>query len=64
MKPTVTIFLTPIDVEQFKAFQQHYELFKKLQDTDALKIGFGKVVLNYAFGELQTITKEEVVYKR
>lgn len=60
----VTIILTPIDAEQFKLFQKYYEVFKKLEDTNALTIGFGKVIMNYAFSELQTIVKEEVIFKK
>lgn len=60
----VTIILTPADVEQFKLFQQYYELFKKLNDTNALSIGFGKVILNFAFGQLQNIVKEECLWKK
>lgn len=59
-----TIILTPIDVERFKKFQQHYELFALMDDKGIFEIGYGKCVLNFAGGVVQTIVREEVVYKK
>ena len=64
MDKNVTVILTPIETDQFIAFQKYYDLFLKLQDTKALEIGFGKCIINIAFGEVQNIVKEEVVYKK
>lgn len=64
MKDTITIFLTPLEVEQFKEYQRHYELFNKLQEHKVLDIGFGKVIINIAYGQVQNIVKEECVWKR
>lgn len=61
---TVTIILTPIEASRFKLFQKYHEVFSHLEATEALKIGFGKVIMNFAFGELQNIVKEEVIYKK
>lgn len=59
-----TITLSNEDAERFKSFQQHYDLFKMLEDKGAFTVQFGKVVLNIAFGEIQNCTKEEIVWKR
>ncbi len=64
MEAKVTIILTELDAEQFKLFQKYYDVFKAIDNTKALDIGFGKCILNFAFGELQNVVKEEVVYKR
>ncbi len=60
----VTVFLTDIDAEQFKLFQKNYALFKHMNDTGVFKVGFGKVIFNIAYGEIQNVVKEEVVYKQ
>ena len=59
-----TIILTAIDVEKFKLFQKHYDLFSKLEENEIFKMQFGKCILNIAFGTLQNIVKEEVVYRK
>lgn len=64
MENTVTLILKPLEAEQFITFQKYYEVFIKLQESNALDIQFGKCVLNFAFGELQNIVKEVVVYKK
>ena len=65
-KPTeqVTIFLTPIEADQFKLFQKYFKLFEELEKAQVMEIGFGKVTINIAFKEVQNIIKEEVVYKK
>ena len=60
----VTILLTPQDAELFKKFQQYHHIFALLESESAFDIGWGKVVLNFADGELQNCIKEEVVWKR
>lgn len=60
----VTIFLTEDDARDFKLFQKYHDLFVHLDKNKVYDIKFGKCVLNFAFGELQNIVKEEVVFKR
>lgn len=64
MKDTITVFLTPTDADNFKLFNEHYDLFQQLKANKVFEIGFGKCTLNFAFGQLQNIVREEVVYKR
>ncbi len=36
----VTILLTPIDVEKFKLFQKHYDLFTVLDENEVFDMKF------------------------
>lgn len=60
----VNVILTTGDALMFKSFQKHYDLFCKLEDKGVFDIQFGKCVLNIAFGEIQNIVKEEVVWRQ
>jgi hypothetical protein len=60
----VTVFLTTEDVDKFVRFQKHYDLFTTLEEKKAFDINFGKVIFNIAFGEVQNIVKEEIVWKK
>ena len=60
----VPIELTASDIEKFKLFQKHYELFLIMEERGVFNIQFGKCILNIANGDVQTITKEEGIYKR
>lgn len=42
---------------------QYQEIFNKLIKSGAFNLEFGKVTLNFAFGELQNIVKEEMVWR-
>lgn len=64
MIDTVTVILNGVEASQFKDFQRHHELFKVLQDKGAFDVKFGKVTLNIAFGQVQNVVKEEVIFKR
>ncbi len=61
---TITILITPIEQEQFLLFQQYSDVFKTLHEKGIFSIGFGKATLNFAYGQLQNVIKEEVVYKK
>ena len=60
----IPVFLTPKDVDKFMQFQKHYDLFTTLENHDVFEVKFGKVIFNIAFGEIQNIVKEEVVWKK
>lgn len=60
---TVLVTLDNSQAEQFKLFQKNFVLFQKLEEHGAFDMQFGKIVLNIAFGELQNIVKEQVVYR-
>jgi hypothetical protein len=59
-----TIDLTDEDAKKFLLFQKYYDLFTILETKKALDIGFGKVIINIAWHEVQNVVKEEVVYKK
>lgn len=60
----VTVYLTTPEALLFKDFQQFHETFAILVKQGVFDIDYGKATLNFSNGQLQTITKEEVVYKR
>lgn len=60
----IPIFIPDAEAKQFLVFQQHYEVFAAMQEAGALSLGWGKVILNFARGELQNVVKEEVVWKK
>lgn len=60
----IIVYLAPLEADRFKLFQKHHDLFEQLERTGALEVKFGKCILNFAFGELQNIVKEEIVYKK
>lgn len=59
-----TLILTPLEAEAFVRFQKYHALFMVMEATGAFNVQHGKVVLNYAYGELQNIVKEEMVFKK
>lgn len=61
---TITIFLPVADVEKFKLFQKYYDIFSKLENEGVFKMNFGKCTLNIAFGQIQNIVREEMIYKK
>lgn len=60
----ITIILTTEDAEKFKVFQKYYALFNMLIEKGVFNIQFGKCILNIAYGEVQNVVKEEVIYKK
>lgn len=51
------ITLTPIDFEKYK-------IFLEMDKKGCFGINFGKCTINFAYGELQNIIKEEIVWKK
>jgi hypothetical protein len=64
MSEDTTIILSPIEATQFIAFQKNYQLFSHLMASGCFDVQFGKVVINIAYGQVQNIVKEEVVWKK
>jgi hypothetical protein len=61
---TAKLILTKKEIEQFKQFQKHIELFNILLSAGALEIKYGKAILTFFNGELVNLVKEESVYQR
>lgn len=59
---TTPVLLNDDDARKFVLFQKYYDVFKKLEETDAFGIQFGKVTMNIAYGNIQNVIKEEVIY--
>lgn len=60
---TATLILTENEIEQFKLFQKNIVLFTIMEQQKVFEMQFGKCILNIAFGKLQNIVKEEVVFR-
>ena len=60
----ITIFLTPPEATLFKSFQEYHNTFTLLCQKGVFATKFGKVILNFADGELKTIEKQEVIYHK
>lgn len=60
----VAIFLTALEIESFKLFQKYHSLFTTLKEEGIFDIKFGKCIINIAYGEVQNVVKEEVVFKK
>lgn len=60
----ITVDLNEQDAKDFVLFRKYQTLFEQLDKDKTLDLQFGKITLNYAFGELQNIVKETMVYKR
>ena len=60
----ITVILTPLDAELFKQWQEFHSTFALLVEKGVFDIKYGKATLNFLNGELQNITKEEIVWKR
>lgn len=63
-QPLVPVFLTTTDAERFKLFQKHYELICTMEDKGVFNIGFGKAIFNFSNGVLQSIQREDVIWKK
>lgn len=64
MTDEVTLILTTPEAILFRDFQQFHSTFALLVQKGVFDIKYGKAVLNFSNGELQNITKEEVVWKK
>jgi hypothetical protein len=60
----VTIFLTSMEAEKFKQFQQYHDVFVLLVDKGVFDIKYGSAILNFADGQLQNLTKNEIVWRK
>ncbi len=60
----ITIFLTTPEAILFRDFQKYHDLFQILQKNGVFDLKFGHCVLNFAGGELQNVTKDEVIYRK
>ncbi len=64
MTDQVTIFLTTPEAALWKDYQQFHATFALLVEKGVFDIGYGSATLNFAGGELQNITKNEIVWKK
>lgn len=58
-----TVILNEYEAKQFLLYQKHHDLFERLNDAGAFDLTFGKITMNFAFGELQNVVKESVVWR-
>lgn len=62
--PQITIFLSTPEAELFKSYQQFHKTFQLLCEKGVFDIKYGKAILNFANGEIQNITREEIIYHK
>lgn len=60
----VAVFIPDSEAQQFLIFQKRYDVFNLLEQENVFDIQYGKAILNFAGGLLQTVEKHEIVYKR
>lgn len=60
----IAVYMTDEEAKQFLLYQKYHDIFEKLTEVHAFDLQFGKITMNFAFGELQNIVREEMVYKR
>ena len=56
--------LTDEDAAKFLLFQKYYDIFSILDKKCVFEMQFGKVMINMAYGEIQNVVQEEVVYRK
>jgi hypothetical protein len=64
MQEEIPIFLTTAEAIMFRDFQQFHATFALMVSQGVFDIKYGKAILNFANGELQNITKEEIVWRK
>jgi hypothetical protein len=60
----INIELTTYEADMFKLYQKYHDVFEKLTESHAFDLEWGKVTISFAFGEIQSIEKQEIVYRR
>ena len=60
----IKIFLTEEEAKKWVEYQKHYKTFLILLENKLFDIGYGKAILNFANGELQNLTKDEIVWRK
>ncbi len=59
----ITVFLAPLDVDRFKEFQKHYELFNFLLSKKVFEQKGAAITLHFDYkGEIGSITRADVLY--
>lgn len=64
METFIKIELTTPEAVMFREFQKYNAVFALMIKNGVFDVQYGKCTLNFHAGELQNITKEEVVYKK
>lgn len=63
-KIEVAVYMPDAEARQFLIFKQHYDIFEQMAQHGVLDIQYGKGILNFRAGILETVEKHEVVYRR
>jgi hypothetical protein len=61
---TVTIYLTTPEAVLFREYQKNKHIFDIMYKEGVFDLQFGKCTLNFAYGELQNIVKENMIYRK
>lgn len=60
----IPIYVADDEAKKFLVFQEHFELWDAIASSGALSLQWGKAVLNFAHGAVQSVTVESVGWKR
>ncbi len=62
--PTIAVYIPDSEAKKFLLFKQYFDVFEAMDGERVFDMQFGKAILNFKAGFLETIEKHEVVYKR
>ena len=60
----VAVYMSNADAEKFLLFQKYYDLFNTLDKKAVFDIDFGKVTINIAYGDIQNVVSETMVWRK
>ena len=63
IEETTPVFMTQCDVDKYMLFQKYYDIFNTLDKKGVFNMDFGKVTINIAYGEIQNIVEENMIWK-
>lgn len=56
----IPIYIPDAEAKQFLVFQERFEIFEAMETSGAFDVMWGKVTLNFANKQLQTMSVEHV----
>jgi len=60
----IIITLSTPEAIIFRDYQKYHDVFVMLQKQGVFDINFGKCTINFANGMVQSVSKEEVIYRK
>ena len=60
MDSAIPIFVADDEAKRFLLFMEHHQVFDAMLEADAFTVQWGKVVLNFGSGRVQSVSVEKV----